>query len=94
MNEIKIIFIALFILFGTFAKASTIDFIESYPSILYIQNNIVYFKDGQKLKYSDKKAKSFEEKLKNPSIKDMISQKYPYLKKIKSPAYNFDPGRY
>ncbi len=94
MNKIKIIFMVVFVLFRVVCDANSIDFIKAYPNIIKIQNNTIYFKNGKKIRYSDNKSKSFKEKLINSSVEDMISQKYPNLKKIVPPKYNFDPGRF
>jgi len=87
----------LFILFAAIYLVSgdkSNDFVQAYPDIVKIQGNIVYLKNGHKLLFDDKKSKTFSQKLNNSSIKDMISQKYPLLQRIKAPVYNFDPGRY
>jgi hypothetical protein len=94
MKQLKLVLIIfyIFILFNTNVQCDV--FSDTYPDILRIQNNIVYFKKAKTLPFDDYKPKTFSQKLINPSIKDMISQKYPSLKKITTPTHNFDPGRY
>lgn len=69
-------------------------FKKSYSSIEKIEKNLVYFKDGSTLIYDDDSEKSFEEKLENSSIKDMLSQNYPAYEEFKAPEVNYDPGRF
>lgn len=53
----------------------------------------VVMQSGKKIAYDDKKTKSFEEKLANADLQDMMEQVYP-LSDIKSIMKdNFDPGR-
>lgn len=94
MNKFLTIFLTIATLINILAKAGKLSFVRAYPGIVKIQNNIIYFKSGKRLKYSDEKAKNFKEKLENPSVGDMVSQRYPKLETIQSPSYNFDPGRY
>ncbi|MCF6172828.1 MAG: M15 family metallopeptidase [Campylobacteraceae bacterium] len=94
MNKLNIFFIIFTTLFGVHINADYIDFLRGYEGIFKIQNNTIFFKNNKELTYSDDKQKTFKERLKNASVKDMIFQKYPCFKSIKPPAYNFDPGRY
>lgn len=58
-------------------------------------DNKVYLllKSGNKLLYDDKREKSFEEKLNNPDIQDMLEQDYPLEDINKLMKVNYDPGR-
>lgn len=58
-------------------------------------NGSVYLimKSGKKVLYDDKKTKSFEQKLENPDLQDMMEQKYPLETTNKLMDKNFDPGR-
>ena len=69
-------------------------FVKSYPSIVDYEDNLLFFSDIDSLEYHDYIKKSFEEKLKNPSIKDMVSLKYPAFKDITLPPKNYDAGRF
>jgi hypothetical protein len=69
-------------------------FEKSYPSIEKVAQNILYFTDGTALPYDDDSEKSFEEKLENSSIKDMVLQSYPAYEEFKAPEVNYDPGRF
>lgn len=51
-------------------------------------------KSGKKILYDDKKAKSFEQKLENPDLQDMMEQKYPLEPISKLMDKNCDPGRF
>lgn len=51
-------------------------------------------KSGKKILYDDKKEKSFEEKLNNPDLQDMLEQIYPLGSVTKLMDKNFDPGRF
>ncbi len=94
MKKLNLIFIFAYVIIVFSTNANSNEFSDSYPDILKIQNNTIYFKDGNTLSYDDNMSKSFAQKLKNPSVKDMISQKYPLMQDIKIPKYNFDPGRF
>ncbi len=50
-------------------------------------------KSGRKILYDDKRQKSFEEKLNNPDLQDMLEQVYPLGSVTKLMDKNFDPGR-
>ena len=54
---------------------------------------VLVLKDGTKIVYDDGKAKSFEVKLDNPDMEDMLSQIYPPGKPQALPP-DFDPGRF
>jgi len=94
MKSLKLSLILVFTFILTSTNAKCDQFSSAYPSIQKIQNNIVYFKNGSVLPFDDNISKTFVQKLKNPSIKDMISQKYPSSQNIVVPTYNFDPGRF
>lgn len=51
-------------------------------------------KSGNKILYDDKKQKSFNEKLQNPDLQDMMEQVYPLDNLNKLMDENFDPGRF
>lgn len=51
-------------------------------------------KSGKKILYDDKKTKSFEQKLANPDLQDMLEQPYPLETTCKLMDKNFDPGRF
>lgn len=50
-------------------------------------------KSGKKILYDDKKTKSFEEKLSNSDLQDMMEQDYPLSYNKSLMEKNFDPGR-
>lgn len=50
-------------------------------------------KSGRKILYDDKKTKSFEEKLSNSDLQDMMEQDYPLSYNKSLMEKNFDPGR-
>ncbi len=68
--------------------------VKAYPSIIKIQNNLLYFDDNSTLKYDDNRDKTFKQMLTNPTIKDTISLKYPAFKDTTAPKRDFDPGRF
>lgn len=59
-------------------------------------NNKVYLvtKSNKKIIYDGKKQKSYNEKLINPDIQDVLEQPYPLYKTNKIMDKNFDPGRF
>lgn len=65
---------------------------KSYQSVVSVANNLVYFDDNTTMPYNDKKEKSFEEKLENPDIEDMLSLKYDAFAEIVQPKS--DTGRF
>jgi len=69
-------------------------FVKAYLGIFKIKNNIIYFDDNTTMIYDNHIKKTFEEKLKNPSVKDMISIKYHAFADIKAPNINDDSGRF
>lgn len=50
-------------------------------------------KSGRRILYDDKKTKSFEEKLSNSDLQDMMEQEYPLSYNKSLMEKNFDPGR-
>ncbi|AGK96135.1 M15 family metallopeptidase [Clostridium pasteurianum] len=68
---------------------------EYVDNITRDSNNNVYLvvKSAKKILYDDKKTKSFEEKLNNPDLQDMLEQIYPLEPVTKLMDKNFDPGR-
>jgi hypothetical protein len=66
----------------------------AYPEfVVTIEGNEVVFKDGTRLPFDDGKAKTFDEWLSNPDIKDMFRYPYPWGAPATPPSRNFDPGR-
>jgi hypothetical protein len=53
----------------------------------------VIMKNGARIIYDDHKKKSFEEKLTDPDLHDMLEQKYVSGPVNGDPAKNYDPGR-
>jgi hypothetical protein len=51
-------------------------------------------KSGRKILYDDKKIKTFEQKLSNPDLQDMLEQPYPLETTLKLMDKSFDPGRF
>lgn len=80
-------------------KQDLLCLMMSYPE--YItgvkreNNGLVYLimKSGKRVLYDDKKVKTFEQKLANPDLQDMMEQIYPLSPVIKLMDKNFDPGR-
>lgn len=70
----------LILISNTYLNAnSDIDKLKNtYPNFIKdYSNNYVIWSDGEKMIFDDSKSnKSFEEKLKNPSLKDQLSVKY------------------
>ncbi|MBN2664001.1 MAG: M15 family metallopeptidase [Bacteroidales bacterium] len=66
---------------------------KTYPNfIIGSHDNYIVWSDSSLMIFDDKIEKSYEEMLKNPSIKDMFKYKYtPFI--LDTPALNFDPGR-
>lgn len=54
----------------------------------------IVMRSGRKILYDDKKKKSFEEKLYNTDIQDMMEQKYPLTAVNSIMNKNMDPGRF
>ena len=50
-------------------------------------------KSGRRIIYDDKRHKSFNEKLNNADLQDMLEQVYPLFNNGKLMEENFDPGR-
>lgn len=53
----------------------------------------IIMKSGKKILYDDKREESYEEKLANPDIQDMMEQYYPLTKNNSVVNKGFDPGR-
>jgi hypothetical protein len=51
-------------------------------------------KSGKRILYDDKKIKSYEQKLSNPDLQDMMEQAYPLTPINNLMNINVDPGRY
>jgi D-alanyl-D-alanine carboxypeptidase-like protein len=69
--------------------------VASYPDFLAgHDNNYLTFKDGTRLQISDgKTAKSFDQLLEAPDIKDQFAIPYPLGTVLKAPQRDEDPGR-
>lgn len=70
--------------------------VESYPDFLdSVDLEYLYWKDGTKMKLDDGiYGKTHDEKLDNPDIEDMMSQRYPKGSDWNPPPKeNFEPGR-
>lgn len=80
-------------------KRDLICLMMAYPEyvkdIERTEDDKVYLvmKSGRKILYDDKKTKSFEEKLANTDLQDMMEQIYPLNMPDKLMEKNFDPGR-
>ncbi len=70
------------------------SFVRAYPSIVALKDNKLIFEDNSTLTYSDSKERTFKEKLKNPTPKDMLSIAYKPSIKITPPTKNDDSGRF
>jgi hypothetical protein len=70
--------------------------VKAYPDFLdKAENNKIYWKDGTVMTYDDGKEKSYDEKIDDPDIEDMLSQEYVMgAKWDEPPAKNFEPGRF
>src|SRR5436305_609267 len=69
--------------------------IRSYPEFLErVDGNELVWKDGTRMTIDDGRgAKSLDEMLDAPDIKDMFKMTYPLGEKGVPPAVDFDPGR-
>ncbi|MCM8709619.1 M15 family metallopeptidase [Clostridium sp. SYSU_GA19001] len=56
-------------------------------------NVYLIMKSGKKILYDDKKNKTFEQKLNNPDLQDMMEQIYPLKPVTDLMEKDFDPGR-
>lgn len=80
-------------------KQDLLSLMLAYPeyvdTVSKDSNGNVYLvmKSGKKILYDDKKEKSFEGKLNNPDLQDMLEQVYPLEPVTKLMDKNFDPGR-
>jgi hypothetical protein len=79
-------------------KQDLLTLMMAYPS--YItgveknnENVYIVMKSGKKIIYDDKKQKTFEQKLDNPDLQDMLEQIYPLESIDGIVADKFDPGR-
>jgi len=57
------------------------------------EGKIILFIGGQEVVYDDRRAKSFEETLQDPDMKDCFSLIYPLTNPTDKVPKNFDPGR-
>lgn len=85
--------------YGITMKQDILSLMMAYPehivNVERKENGNVYIvmKSGKKVLYDDKKSKSFDEKLANPDLQDMMEQNYPLITTRKLMDKNFDPGR-
>ena len=80
-----------------FAADEALDrLVAAYPEFLAGHDGVsVVFKDGTKIAVSDgRENKTFEEKLKSPTIRDQLSIPYPKGKPTAVPGKEEDPGRF
>jgi hypothetical protein len=75
---------ALLLTYGAFIKGVE----SSSPNKVYL-----IMQDGRKIVYDDGRTKSFEEKLRQPDLKDMLSQPYKPGKPTAPTPPDHDPGR-
>jgi hypothetical protein len=57
-------------------------------------NIYIIMKSGKRILYDDKKTKTYDEKLNNPDLQDMMVQVYPLNDLNRLSLENFDPGRF
>ncbi|MCE1165508.1 MAG: M15 family metallopeptidase [Bacteroidetes bacterium] len=71
------------------------NLLKAYPDFLERADaNHLYWKDGTVMTYDDGREKTYEEKLDDPDLEDMMSQKYTAGGDWdEPPAENFEPGR-
>ncbi|MCT8977428.1 M15 family metallopeptidase [Clostridium sp. CX1] len=80
-------------------KQDILSLMMAYPGyvsdIVKEDNGLVYLvmKSGKRILYDDKKIKTYEQKLENPDLQDMMEQVYPLSTDLKLMDKNFDPGR-
>jgi peptidoglycan L-alanyl-D-glutamate endopeptidase CwlK len=69
--------------------------LKAYPDFLdSADENTLYWKDGTSMQYDDGIQKSYDEKLDNADLEDMMSQQYTKGADWgQPPAENFEPGR-
>lgn len=79
-------------------KRDILTLMMAYPGyIVNVENNddkvFIIMKSGSKILYDDKKSKTYDQKLNNPDLQDMLKQDYP-LNNIKTlMEKDYDPGR-
>jgi hypothetical protein len=79
------------------AQTAALDtLVRAYPDFLMSHDGkVLIWKDGTRMPVSDGRSdKSFEEKLRNPSILDQLSMHYPEGKPTAPPGPQNDPGRF
>lgn len=69
---------------------------DDYIKDIEVKDNKVYIitKSDEKIIYDDKKNKTFDEKIYNSDIQDMLEQIYPLETTCKLMNKDFDPGRF
>lgn len=79
----------------TAAVAAVEALVKAYPEHLAaVEGGMLVWKDGTRMEIDDGKgAKSLEQMLDGPDIKDMFVMRYPLGRKGTPPARDFDPGR-
>lgn len=67
---------------------------ESIAGVETIDNNVyLAMKSGNRILYDDKKVKTFDEKITNADLQDMLETLYPLSETNTLMSTNFDPGR-
>jgi hypothetical protein len=68
--------------------------VAAYPDHLagYDATDLI-FKDGTRMRITDKRKKTFDEMLDDPDILDQFAIPYPLGTELRTPALNEDPGR-
>lgn len=85
--------------YDTTMKRDLLSLMMAYPEHITnidqdIDNKVfVIMKSGKRIIYDDKKSKSYEGKLNNPDLQDMMEQIYPLTDTKNIMPENFDPGR-
>lgn len=77
----------------TSEERNKIKLLKYYPQIEKIEDNMIFFKNGDKLIYDDGIKKSFLELIEHPDVEDQFFFGYPKLGVFMEPKKNFDPGR-
>lgn len=86
-------------LYDVTMKQDLLVLVMAYPEYIAAvekkdDNNVyIVLKSSKRILYDDKLKKSFEGKLNNPDLQDMMEQKYPLETVNKLMEKDFDPGR-
>jgi peptidoglycan L-alanyl-D-glutamate endopeptidase CwlK len=84
------------ILCATNSPSKADAFVRAYPDFFSgYRDNTLLFHGGGGIKFSDGRAKPYDELLSNPTPEDQLSQSYPEgPDSYAAPALNIEPGRY